>query len=164
MKKVFCELCFERQILSVHHTICQVCDDRMRITQETQAAVRAERWALTHRCRKCKVGLPEDRYFECYGCDSPLTRESADEFDGCDDLNWVEEGRTHNAAVIDKKMKLAVAKHCKTCGVLKQPEEFTRHPGMADGVLNHCKLCKNKAEAGKRRAARQKIMEAKGAA
>lgn len=131
--------------------LCRGCDGTKKDEWEMAQAVRAEKWALTHKCRTCGVGLTIDRYFKCHGCELPFLRETEDLFDACDDMGGNEQAPTPAAK---RKYAGAVAKICRLCLVVKEPKDFTRNPGMKDGHLKDCKVCM------KARAKRAKLKEA----
>lgn len=88
MKHRKCEFCQTPLKPSNEWTVCAPCDRSMKSQQSLELTVKEQKWAATHKCRKCHVGLPLSRYFECLACNDPYTIETESEFDACDDMVW----------------------------------------------------------------------------
>lgn len=155
-----CEICRKRKTSKeMGEKICRPCFGAFNRKFEIEQEERAAKWALSHKCRKCGVGLPLDRYYNCHFCDMPCLRETEDDFDGFsggpDDFELPPQPAV--------KRYVAQPKACKKCGEVKEPNMFPKSMTCKDGRLNECKVCVNKRSlmATARRVA---ALAAKGAA
>lgn len=87
--KFICESCNKTSVHESHipETVCKKCDKKEMRAYFREIRKKEKLWAKTHKCRKCKIGLPLTRYFECEDCKPQWLSESDDSI--TDSTVWI---------------------------------------------------------------------------
>src|SRR4051812_6671107 len=111
-----CEICDKNSNMS---RVCSPCEGHIDKSHRASLKARAEKWALSHKCRKCNQGLALNRYFNCTNC---VQLETSDDWDGFDDHDFdAKEVDLKNAA---QEKATRIYLHCKKCRQTKHVKEF----------------------------------------
>jgi hypothetical protein len=133
-----CEFCFELMPATPHHTVCGVCDLKMKREYEAADAAR-EASRPKRACRTCGTGLPATRYFQCEYCMPEDTRESADDvWDAADDMD------AESVACTGTKQRVRLThaeKKCTTCKKTHPIAMYSKEKKSRDGHYSKCKPC-----------------------